>query len=276
MNNFVIDGSNKKPISFDIQLPTGISTSPLIIFLHGFKGFKDWGHWPLLASELVNKNYAVLRMNFSHNGTTQENPIDFVDLEAFGNNTFSKEVQDVQDVINWLHSENNSFANKADLNQLSIVAHSRGGAIAMITANEDERIDKIITLSGVGNLARYTDEELAHWKNEGVIHLMNGRTNQNMPLYYTLAQDYIDNISRFELSKIISEIKQPYLVIHAEKDETVKLSEAEELAKKGMNTTLEIINEADHSFGGKHPFVGSILPIYSQEVVRLVDRFLTK
>ena len=213
-------------------------------------------------------------MNFSHNGTTPDNPIDFVDLEAFGKNTFSKEVKDVQDVIDWLHSDQNSLSSKLDLNQVSILAHSRGGAIAMITANEDDRIQKIISLSGVGTLARYTDSELAHWKKEGVVYMLNGRTNQNMPLYYSLAEDYLENIERFELSKIIHEIKQPYLVIHAENDETVELSEAIELADNGVNTTLEIIRDADHSFGGMHPYSNSELPKHSMEIVDLVSDFL--
>ena len=43
MSKFVIPGTSDKPILFDIQYPESQDKSPLIIFLHGFKGFKDWG-----------------------------------------------------------------------------------------------------------------------------------------------------------------------------------------------------------------------------------------
>ena len=190
MHNFVIQGNSDKPISFEIQFPETQGKYPLIIFLHGFKGFKDWGQWPMMATELTKRGFAVLRMNFSHNGTTPENLVDFVDLEAFGNNTFSKEVQDVQDVIDWAFTDK-SIHDKVDLDQLFMVAHSRGGAIAMITAAEDYRVKKLATLSGVSTLQRYTEQELAHWKKEGVVYMLNSRTNQNMPLYFSLAKENI-------------------------------------------------------------------------------------
>jgi hypothetical protein len=33
-----------------------ISGSPCIILVHGFKGFKDWGFWPLLGQFLADNN----------------------------------------------------------------------------------------------------------------------------------------------------------------------------------------------------------------------------
>lgn len=271
MNTYVIQGNSGLPISFDIDFPSQ-EKAPIILFLHGFKGFKDWGAWPLLAKDLAQKGYAVIRMNFSHNGTTPDKPIDFVDLEAFGNNTFSKETQDVQDVLDWLFAEKDLYSN-LDLNQLNILAHSRGGAIAMITAVEDPRVKKIATLSGVGNLARYSDAELAYWKKEGVVYMMNGRTNQNMPLYYSLAEDYLENIGRFNLDEVILKIENPYLVIHAEEDETVSISEGEILAELGKNAKLEVIKGANHSFGGMHPYTDKSLPTDTQLAVDLVAEF---
>ena len=83
MSDYSIKGSSNRPISLSLDFPASESKVPLVIFLHGFKGFKDWGHWPLLGKELSHKGFAVLRMNFSHNGTTPESPFDFVDLESF-------------------------------------------------------------------------------------------------------------------------------------------------------------------------------------------------
>lgn len=271
MSTFVIQGNSGLPISFTIDYPS-VENAPIILFLHGFKGFKDWGAWPLLAEYLTEKGFAVVRVNFSHNGTTPEQPIDFADLEAFGQNTFTKETQDVQDVLNWLFAAT-EIHSKIDLNQINILAHSRGGAIAIITAVEDDRINKIASLSGVGKLDRYNDQELAHWKKEGVVYMLNGRTNQNMPLYYTLAEDYLKNETRFDLNLVIQNLKQPYLVIHAENDETVSVTEGKILAELGENASIAIIPNANHSFGGMHPYTDKSLPLDTQLAVDLVVDF---
>jgi pimeloyl-ACP methyl ester carboxylesterase len=273
MNNYVIPGNSGLPISLDIDYPKEERKSPVILFLHGFKGFKDWGQWPLMAKRLSDQGYVVVRMSFSHNGTTPENPSEFTDLEAFGRNTFSKERQDVDDVVNWLF-DNNELHPRLDLDALNIIAHSRGGAIAMISAVEDDRIKKIVTLSGVGTLVRYSEEELAYWKQNGVLYLLNGRTQQNMPLYYELAEDYLKNEHRFDLSLSAQKIQQPFLIIHAEKDETVPLQEGEELAKQVKDVTFKILKDANHSFGGMHPYEISSLPKDTQICVDLIQKFL--
>lgn len=273
MDNYIVPGQSGLPISVDIDFPEDSGKAPVIIFLHGFKGFKDWGQWPLMAKSLADKGYVVVRMNFSHNGTTPDTPFDFADLEAFGRNTFSKELQDVQDVIQWLYDAS-ELHTKMDLDALNIVAHSRGGAIAMITAAEDSRIQKIVTLSGVGTLVRFSKEEQEYWKQNGVIYMLNGRTQQNMPLYYSLAEDYLANEDRFDLHQVVRKIEQPFMIIHAEMDETVPLEEGKKLASEGINTRLEVLTRANHSFGGMHPFDGNVLPEDTEKSVNLIQDFL--
>ena len=274
MGKFVIPGSSDKPILFDIQYPESQDISPLIIFLHGFKGFKDWGQWPMMATELTQRGFAVLSMNFSHNGTTPEHPFDFVDLDAFGDNTFTQESADVQSVLNYVFT-NETISSTVNIDELYMFAHSRGGAITMITAAEDDRVKKIATLSGVSTLQRYTEQELAYWKKEGVVYMMNGRTNQNMPLRYTLAEDYLNNLSRFELSQVGPKIQQPYLVIHTQNDETVPLAEAHKIMSWVPNADLAVIPNSNHSFGGKHPYTEKELPVDTMKAVDLMSDFFS-
>jgi predicted dienelactone hydrolase len=74
---------------------TSLEKAPLVIFCHGYKGYKDWGAWNLVADEFVKKGFSFVKFNFSLNGGTIENPIDFPDLSAFSQNTHSQEVKDV-------------------------------------------------------------------------------------------------------------------------------------------------------------------------------------
>ena len=66
-----------------------------------------------------------VKFNFSHNGTTLENPSDFKDLESFGNNNFSKELYDLDKVISWICS-------KFKCPEITLLGHSRGGGISML------------------------------------------------------------------------------------------------------------------------------------------------
>ena len=96
----IIQQADSKPIILDIKFAEG-NEKNLIIFTHGFKGFKDWGHFNLMSEQFANAGFDFLKFNFSHNGGTMEEPIDFPDLEAFGNNTFSIEQDDLNRVINF-------------------------------------------------------------------------------------------------------------------------------------------------------------------------------
>jgi len=56
------------------------SASPVLLFCHGFKGFKDWGSFPYASTELARRGIAVIRFNFSCNGVGA-NGLEFDELE---------------------------------------------------------------------------------------------------------------------------------------------------------------------------------------------------
>ena len=73
--NIIIEGSHDKPILLDFAYEPTNTLKPVIIFVHGFKGFKDWGHFNLLMDYFVQQGFVFVKFNFSHNGGTVENPI---------------------------------------------------------------------------------------------------------------------------------------------------------------------------------------------------------
>ncbi|MEQ6122074.1 hypothetical protein [Reichenbachiella sp. MALMAid0571] len=76
---------NKSFLS-DVRYEKNGIKKAVVLFIHGFKGFKDWGYFNLMADHFSDTNFVFVKMNLSHNGTTPESPLDFADLEAFGNN----------------------------------------------------------------------------------------------------------------------------------------------------------------------------------------------
>ncbi|MFT6851397.1 MAG: putative dienelactone hydrolase, partial [Sphingobacteriales bacterium] len=134
--NLMIMGAKRRPILLDIiHFVTGFA-KPVIIFSHGFKGFKDWGHFNLVAKAFAEQGFVFVKYNFSHNGTTSETPTEFSDLNAFGENNFSIELEDLDRVIEWITEEQLIIPrSEVDLEQIYLLGHSRGGATTLIKAS---------------------------------------------------------------------------------------------------------------------------------------------
>src|SRR5690606_747493 len=167
--NQILHSENKMPILFDIYYKETIEIMPIIVFCHGYKGFKDWGAWHLVAQTFAEAGFCFLKFNFSHNGGTMEDPIDFPDLEAFAENNFSMELDDLDRVLNEIESGNENFPPK--ISTASLIGHSRGGGIVLIKAEEDTRISKVVAWASVSDFkARFQEdtEGFELWKETGV------------------------------------------------------------------------------------------------------------
>ncbi|GAA4968588.1 alpha/beta hydrolase [Algibacter aquimarinus] len=265
---YIIDGKHEKPILIDVSFNPENKNQPLIIFCHGYKGFKDWGAWNLMANTFAKNNICFVKFNFSHNGGTITQPIDFPDLEAFGNNNYTKELDDLESVINWVF-ENNDFESTINFNNIVLIGHSRAGGIVSIKSEEDNRINKVITLAGVSSFGKRTSTtgDLEKWKKDGVKYVLNGRTKQQMPHYYQFYEDFVNNEQRLTIKRAVSHLEIPHLIIHGDNDTSVFIDEANNLNKWNTKSDLVIIKEADHVFNAKHPWNSNELPKKLEEVV---------
>ena len=148
--NIQLKSKHDKPILVDLFYKDDKQKKSIVIFCHGYKGFKDWGAWNLVAEEFAKQHLFFAKFNFSHNGGTVKQPIDFPDLEAFGKNNYSIELDDLESVIDWLIS-NAEIKNNIDSKNITLIGHSRGGGIVTIKASEDSRVAKVISWAGVSD-----------------------------------------------------------------------------------------------------------------------------
>jgi len=261
VKNIPIEGKHQKPILTDLFYLENNEPKDIVIFCHGYKGYKDWGAWNLIAEKFAGKNILFVKMNFSHNGGTIKQPIDFPDLEAFGNNNFIKELDDLGSVIDWI-SQNNTIKNEINLQNISLVGHSRGGGIVILKASEDRRITKVITWAGVSDFgSRFPSKDaLKVWKENGVSFITNARTKQQMPHYYQFYTNFKENENRLHIKSAVQKLNIPYLIIHGENDETVSPQEAKNMYSWNPNNRLQIIENTNHTFDSKHPWDSVFLP----------------
>lgn len=266
--HFTLSGAAGKLIYGDCTYDDKKTNSGTIIFIHGFKGFKDWGAHNLTAAFFASKGYRYIKFNLSHSGVTKENRNDVTDMEAFASNTISKELTDVDTVISYVSSTFSSTS-------ICLIGHSRGGGLAIIQAAKDPRINKLITWSAIADFSSlWKKEQEQEWINTGRIFVENARTKEKMPLNSTLLDDFNTHKENFNILKAAKHIAIPWLILHGDEDVNVNFSVAQELAQKQLKARIQKIAGANHVYGASHPYTADQLPDHLQEVVEKSLAFL--
>ncbi len=233
-----------------------INKSQCLIFVHGFKGFKDWGFFPYLGTYFSEQGHFVIIFNFSHNGVGH-NSIDFNEMDKFAKNTISLEILELNDVINAYYD--GLFGTKGT-KQVILIGHSRGGAVSLLSSLINNKPAKYILWSSVAKLDRYSDRQKETWRKAGYFEVLNSRTNQMMRLDIDLLDDIEKNQnSSLNIKEAVENLGKPLLIIHGEEDLTVPMDEAEQLYNWSDKrfTQLIRISNTGHTFGIVHPFNGT-------------------
>lgn len=272
----MLHGAANRQFALDVTYIENNQAKPVIIFVHGFKGFKDWGHWGKIGEAFAEAGFIFIKFNFSHNGVTTEQPLDFADLEAFGQNNYMKEIVDTGVVVDWLFEQKNIPQTDLDLAAVTLVGHSRGGPIAILKALRDERITSVITWASVHGLGYAWQDEnyIEMWRKTGVTHILNGRTQQQMPLYFQLYENFNANKDWLNTELALQQLNKPLLIVHGSDDPAVSALAAHRLRECKQDAVLHIIDGANHVFGGKHPYNENNLPKHSEILVKKCLDFL--
>lgn len=269
--SFTIEGAEGKAILMDLHFKSGEEAHPLVLFVHGFKGFKDWGAYNFVAEYFVKQGFRFLKFNFSHNGTSPENPTEFTDLGAFGDNTFSKEFFDLDRVISFAKS-GKKFPKAEAIN---LIGHSRGGGTSIIHSANDARINKLITWAAISDFrSLWEKEDEKEWRSKGVIFNFNSRTKQYTPLKIDLLLDLEKHAKSYDILLAAQKIEKPWLIIHGDQDGNVSLNEALKLKENCQDAELFIVPYANHVFGASHPYTKEELPLELQLVCEKSVDFL--
>lgn len=276
--DFVVYPAHGRPFTADATYTDNGQPKPIVIFTHGFKGFKDWGHFNLLARYFSEQGFVFVKFNFAYNGTTVEDHSDMHDLEAFGNNNFTLELDDLEALIDLLHDPAGPLLqSELDLNRIYLVGHSRGGGAVILKAAEDERVKAVATWSAVSDYdQRWSDEQMQQWKQDGVWWVPNARTGQQMPLYYQIVEDFTQNRHRLDIPQVIQKMRQPLLILHGEEDETLPVAMAHALKQRKPDAEMHLLPATNHSFGGAHPYTENELPESARTAADLTINFFRK
>lgn len=274
LRNIALKGAQNKSISADVYFTLNSFYKPIVVFNHGFKGFKDWGIWDMVAKSFANEGFAFVKFNQSHNGIKIKKPLEFTDLDSFGRNTYSNELTDIEAVTEWICNNPSIPLDLVNKDKLYLLGHSRGGSTSILAASKSDRVKRVASWAAFKDIGeRFRTPAYTAWENEKTCYIENSRTGQKMPQEYSIFEDYQANRDAFDIEAACKALSIPQLIVHGTEDPTVLFNDALTLRGWNQSSELFLVPNADHVFGGTHPYEEEELPLYAQRAVTETIRF---
>ncbi|MDE0636091.1 MAG: alpha/beta fold hydrolase [Candidatus Poribacteria bacterium] len=198
--------------------------SRIVIIGHGVTGNKDRPALIALAEGLADAGISALRFSFSGNGESEG---------AFTDSTITKEVADLGNIIDALSDY-----------KICYVGHSMGGAVGVLRAAIDERIEVLVSLAGMVHTKAFADREFGDvTPDEGFMW-----DEPDCPL----SQTYMDDMATINsVAKHASKFGGPWLLVHGSDDDIVPIQDSIDILQFA-NEPTELLDfpDADHVFSG--------------------------
>jgi pimeloyl-ACP methyl ester carboxylesterase len=246
------------------RFPAQGEARSLIVIAHGYKGFKDWGMFPYVASAL-SRGHEVITFNFSHAGIG-EDLHNFTELEKFARNTYHRELKDMEILLSYL-SQHPKFGALP----LFLLGHSRGGGDCLLYALEHPgEIAGVISWNGVTSLDLFTEEQKREMKEKGRAYVLNGRTGQQMPLDAVILEDLERQQERYNILERMKQSAFPVVLIQGSQDGERLRRGSEQLTGIRPDIDWVQVPGGNHTFGTVHPFAGTT-PQLEQAIAATAD-----
>jgi alpha-beta hydrolase superfamily lysophospholipase len=243
--HFEIPSDEGLPIRGDIHAPQ--DPRALVVIVHGFKGFKDWGFFPWLAEWLCDERLVAVRFNLSRSGIG-ETADSFDRLDLFRDDTYSIQIADVLNVARHVQAKFRELP-------LFLLGHSRGGGVALLAATKLRNLTGVVTWSSIARADRWDAETKKTWRAGGSLEVVNQRTKQVMPMSTAILDDYESHKRRLDILAAAAKLQVPLLAIHGAGDESVPMEESKQIAAAARDASLLIIERASHTYNSIHPLV---------------------
>ncbi|MBC8260285.1 MAG: hypothetical protein H8E43_00505 [Planctomycetia bacterium] len=225
--------------------------SQSIIFIPGFKGFKDWGGWPWFCSQLAGFGHRVLSINPSMCGVGPA--LDqFDEPDKFAKQTLSHDIQDMNVILDAVISGFSGNGGSV------LIGHSRGGLVAALTAGQRSDVTGVVSIGTPHDLVRISSEEIRMWREEGKRAVVNARTGEILFQDLSVLEDYIEKEDSYDAVSALGSAQVPALGIHGTSDLAVSEDSLEILHSKVRPdlTKKYLLSDGGHTLGLSHPYAG--------------------
>jgi pimeloyl-ACP methyl ester carboxylesterase len=253
-SNWELPGSEGLPIRGTTHLPEG-DPRAVVIIVHGFKGYKDYGMFPWLAAMLCESGHIVHRVNLSHSG--MDHGHGEFDDSVFVRDTWSRGVEDITLLLDAI--DRGVLAGQGC--GAVLLGHSRGGATCLLAAGRHGfeesygRVVGLVSLCSPSALGRITDESAESMLSEGSLPTPSSRTGQMLHIGAGWLQEQLDDPEGHDLLGQVEKIAIPVGALHGGDDQTVPPMDAVTIAHANPSRVrVHIVDGGDHVFNTPNPF----------------------
>ena len=220
----------------DILIGNKNVKSPLVIICHGFIGSRIGVNRLFVKSarELASQGFAVLRFDYGGCGESDG------DYGAGGFDVLLKQTRDVLDY---------AFAQEQiDHERVSLLGHSLGGAVAVLTASQDKRIHSLVTWAAVAR--PYDDIVRIVGTQEYEVALSTGYTDH---CGYLLQERFFQSLKGAHPLRQAKQFEGDALLLHGNRDEVIAIDsmfhyEHELHLRRRGRCETEVVVGGDHTF----------------------------
>ena len=253
---FSVPSSDGFPLRGAVHLPDG-DTAPCVLVVHGFKGFGNWGFFPLLCDRLAEAGLAACRFNLSSSGVGEDGET-FSEKERFEQSTISREVEDILLMAD-LAARGELPGAPTRPGPVGLLGHSRGGGNAILAAAREPRVAALVTWAAVATVVRFNEEQVAAIREQGFWRVENARTGDVFEMGLEAFDDFVQNAEDLDIISGARSLEIPALVIHGTADKSVPFVEGLALAEAfHENGSFLPLEGAGHTFGATHPMPGEV------------------
>ncbi len=203
---------------------------------HGVTGNKDRPFVVALAEALARAGVPALRFSYSGNGASGGR---FVD------STITKETADLGSVLDALAGW-----------RVAYIGHSMGGAVGVLRAAHDPRINALVSLAGMVHTNAFAQREFGT--------VTPGQGNMWDDEKCPLSQAYMTDLATIDtVVHHAPAIKIPWLLIHGTEDDVVPIQDSRDIfAKANIPSQLVELKGSGHVFSGDftRPMIETVVP----------------
>jgi pimeloyl-ACP methyl ester carboxylesterase len=263
LTSFSLELPDDACIHGDIRYEEHHNSSPILLIIHGFRGSKNWGFFPVIAEEFAKAGFIAITWNMSLNGYSKDSL--FIDKpDDFAHNTITQELADTQAIIDSIVQNDRilSDALRSQWNgEIHVMGHSRGGGIGIMISEKNPIITKLALWNSIARFGRFTERQKKVWAETGLFHVDTMEDGTIISMNYSYIEDLESHGDAYSLILSIAQVKADIILVHAEQDMTVPIREAITLEKQAPSAILHTIPQTGHIFGCTHPFTTMTLPL---------------
>ncbi|HSP33554.1 MAG TPA: alpha/beta fold hydrolase, partial [Thermoanaerobaculia bacterium] len=192
----------------DLAIDAPRAARAVAVLVHGYQASAEWSFFPWLAEQLCDEGIVAVRVTLS-------------------DDRYSTQVRDLAQIAAEVQQQFRGLP-------IFLAGHSRGAAVALLTAREVENLEGVVTWSAIARADRWGEIDV-----RGTAVLADFEANRER-------LDVLDSVARLEA---------PLLAIHGGRDASVPVSDSEEIVARARDGSLAIVAGASHTFNAIHPLV---------------------